>query len=175
MDWLAKLVPLIGTALGGPLGGVAASFVADALGLNEKTVEAVTEVLNAGKLSPEQITSIKVAEIDFQKFCKQNQIDIERISAADRDSARQMHIAVRSRIPGALSVLVTGGYFGVLIGMMTGNLDVSDSQAMLIMLGSLGTAWGMVMSFWFGSSHGSQNKDHLLANSSPPKQLGGNI
>lgn len=28
MDWLKQIAPLLGTALGGPLGGAAASFIA---------------------------------------------------------------------------------------------------------------------------------------------------
>ena len=39
----------------------------------------------------------------------------------------------------------------------------------MIMLGSLGTAWGAVMAFWFGSTHGSAEKTRLLAASPPTK------
>jgi gas vesicle protein len=169
MNWLKELAPMIGTALGGPLGGIAAGFIADKLGVEEKTVKAVSDVLNSGKMTADQIAALKLAEIDFQKFLEEKGIDLERITAADRDSARQMNIATRSWVPSALSMLVTAGYFGILVGMMTGLLAVTDSQAMLIMLGSLGTAWGMVMAFWFGTTHGSQQKNDLLANSTPAK------
>jgi len=37
------------------------------------------------------------------------------------------------------------------------------------MLGSLSTAWGMVMAFWFGTTAGSAQKNELLANSMPTK------
>ena len=62
-----------------------------------------------------------------------------------------------------LTLLVALISFAILIGMMTGWLHVSDSQALLIMLGSLGTAWGMVMAFWFGTTNGSATKTELLA------------
>jgi gas vesicle protein len=169
MDWLKTLAPLLGTALGGPLGGAAASFIADKLGIENKTIEAVSEVLNNGKLTPDQIAAVKLAEIDFQKFCKQNAIDLEKVHADDRGSARQLLATVRSKMPAILSLVVTAGYFGILIGMMLGALKVTDSQALLIMLGSLSTAWGMVMAFWFGTTSGSTTKTELLANSTPVK------
>jgi len=168
-DWIKTLAPMLGTALGGPLGGAAAAFLADKLGLESKTVEAVSEVLNSGKMTPEQIAQIKLADIEFQKFCKTNSIDLEKVHADDRASARSMLAAVRSKMPATLSLVVTAGYFGILVGMMVGWLKVTDSQALLIMLGSLSTAWGMVMAFWFGTTSGSTAKTELLANSQPVK------
>jgi hypothetical protein len=76
---------------------------------------------------------------------------------------------LRSNIPALLSILVTGGYFGILVGMMVGWLKVSDSQALLLMLGSLSTAWGMVMAFWFGTTSDSGRKTELLALTPPVK------
>jgi len=169
IELLKTLAPMIGTALGGPLGGAAAAFIADKLGLETKTVEAVSEVLNSGKMTPDQIAQIKLAEIEFQKFLKQNAIDLEKVHAEDRGSARAMLAAVRSKVPAWLSFIVTLGYFGILGGMMTNTLEIKDSQALLLMLGSLSTAWGMVMAFWFGTTAGSAQKNELLANSMPTK------
>lgn len=169
MDWLKTIAPMIGTALGGPLGGAAASFIADKLGLEAKTVEAVSEVLNSGRMTPDQITSVKLAEIEFEKFLKENAIRIEEVHAGDRADARKMASSTQSPIPAALSLMVTLGYFGILIGMMTDVLNVADSQALLIMLGSLGTAWGGVMSFWFGTTKSSSEKNQIIANAKPAK------
>lgn len=163
MDWLKTIAPMIGTALGGPLGGAAAAFLADKLGIEEKTVEAVSEVLQSGRMTPEQIANVKLAEIEFQKFLKDHDIKLEQVHAEDRADARKMAVATNSPVPAVLSLLVTAGYFGVLVGMMTDVLNVRDSQALLIMLGSLGTAWGMVMAFWFGTTKSSSEKNHIIA------------
>ena len=164
-DWLKTLAPMLGTALAGPLGGAAASFLADKLGVKESTVEAVTAVLSSGKMTSEQIASLKAAEIDFQKFLETNKIDLVKLTNEDRGGARDMLVATKSLTPSVLTYLITIGFFGILIGLMTGAADKSD--ALMVMLGSLGTAWTACVSFWFGSSHGSQNKDKMLANSSP--------
>lgn len=174
MDWknvVTTVAPWIGTALGGPLGGAAVEAAANALGLSSKTVDAVKQAISGA--TPEQMLALKQAD---QAFALQMQTlgfkqitDLEQIAASDRKDAREMQNTIRSSVPAILSLVVTTGYFGVLIGMMAGWLDVSDSEALLLMLGSLSTAWGVVMAFWFGSTSGSMRKTELLANSSPTK------
>lgn len=169
MDWIKALAPLLGTALGGPLGGAAASFIADKLGIDSKTIESVNEVLNTGKLTPEQITSIKAAELDFKKWLEQNKIDLAKLDVQNTQGARDMQIATRSWTPDILACVIVAGFFAILIMMMMGVLKMSDQQALLILLGSLSAGFGAVLNFFFGSSHGSQAKDVLLANSTPAK------
>jgi hypothetical protein len=146
--------------MGGPLGGAAAAFIADKIGVSEKTVEAVSEVLNSGKMSADQIASIKMAEIEFRKFLEQNKLDLEKIAAADRDSARKMQIETRSIVPGVLALLITLGFFGILAWMLAG--DYTPTDALLVMLGSLGTAWTSIVAYYYGSSSGSQQKNSIL-------------
>lgn len=65
-----------------------------------------------------------------------------------------------------LTLLITLGFFGVL-GWMLYDTRTMDSPPLLIMLGSLGTAWTAACSFWFGTTSGSQRKDTMLAQSLP--------
>jgi gas vesicle protein len=167
-DWLKTLAPLLGTALGGPLGGAAAAFLADKLGIESKTVEAVTEVLNSGKMTPDQIANIKLAELDFKKFTETNKIDVMKVEAADRADARDTFKVTRSRVPAALTFLITVGFFGVLIAMFKWP-EVKESAPLMIMLGSLGTAWTGACAFWFGTTNSSADKNQMLANSAPAK------
>ena len=170
MDWLKTLVPLLGNALGGPLGGAAATFIADKLGLESKTIEAVSEVLNSGKMSPDQIAALKLAEIDFRKFTETNKIDVMRLGIQNTEGARAMQTTIRSNIPGALAIVIVSGFFLILTFMMLGTLQIADQQSLLILLGALSAGFGAVLNFYFGSSNGSQNKDILLANApSQPK------
>ena len=168
MEWLKTLAPMLGTALGGPLGGAAAAFIADRLGVDSKTVTAVTDVLNSGKMTPEQISALKLAEIDFQKFLESNKIKLDEIAAADRNSARTMQATTKSVVPSVLTMLITVGFFSVL-GWMLYSPAVMNSPPLLIMLGQLGTAWGVACAFWFGTTSGSKDKSAMLANSTPAK------
>jgi hypothetical protein len=163
LSWLKDVVPGIATALGGPLAGVAASFIADKLGVSEKTVEAVTEAIQGNKLSPEQVSSLKLAEIEFQKFLKQNEIDLEAIHAGDRDSARRRETAVRDWVPGTLAVGITVGFFGILGWLMVNGVPPSGGDALLVMLGALGSGFTGVLAYYFGSSAGSAAKSSDIA------------
>ncbi len=163
-DWknlFKSVAPTIGTALLGPVGGAAAAFLADRLGIESKTVEAVTEVLNSGKLTPEQIENVKLAEIDFQKFLETNKIDLAKINVDNTKDARSMQIATRSVMPATMSVIISVGFFSIL-GYMLAD-EYKSSEPLLVMLGSLGTAWVAVVNYWFGSSHGSSVKTEVMS------------
>ena len=94
-------------------------------------------------------------------------IDLERIAAGDRASARDMQRETKDWIPRALAVGVTFGFFGILFYMLIFGLPTTGNEAMLLMLGALQTAWTGVISFYFGSSSGSQKKDQMIYNSKP--------
>ena len=161
-DFLRTLVPMLGTALGGPLGGAAASFIADKLGIQEKTIEAVSEVLNSGKMSADQIASLKLAEIEFRKFLETNKIELAKLDVEDRSSARAREVEVKDWIPGTLAILLTGGFFGVLTYMLQFGTPEKGGDALLVMLGSLGTGFASVLAYYFGSSSGSNQKNAII-------------
>ena len=76
MEFLKTFAPMVGSALGGPFGGIAASFIAEKLGLEGKTVDVVTKALSDNKMTADQVTAIRLAEIDFTKFLAQNEITL---------------------------------------------------------------------------------------------------
>jgi len=162
MSWLEQVAPTIATALGGPLAGLAVTAISKAIGVSENDVE---KTMNAGKMSADQIVQLKLAEIEFQKQAQELGLNFEKLAVDDRASARNMQISTKSWIPGALAMGITFGFFGILIYMMV--YSVTPSNELLVMLGSLGTAWTGVVGYYFGSTHSSQNKDQMLFNSVP--------
>ena len=160
--FLKSITPLLATALTGPLGGAAAAFIADKLGVEEKTIEAVSEVLNSGKMSAEQVANLKLAEIEFQKFLESNKIDLAKLDVEDRSSARAREMAVRDWIPGVMAVLLTAGFFGVLAYLIQFGTPERGGDALLVLLGSLGTGFTSVLAYYFGSSSGSSQKNAII-------------
>jgi hypothetical protein len=165
MEWLKQIAPTIATCLGGPLAGLAVTAVSKALGIGEDEVQ---NVIDSGKLNADQITSIKQAELELQKSAQELGLNFEELAVEDRKSARDMQMTTQSIVPPIMAFGVTIGFFGILFGLMTGKVD-STNQALMIMLGSLGTAWVSIISFYFGSSSGSQKKDQMIYNSTPNK------
>ena len=163
MNWLKAIAPTAATLLGGPLAGLAVEAIGAALGLEDSTKEKIENVLKSGQLSGDQVAAVKQAEIALVAKLKELDIKVDEIHAGDRRSAREMQASTKSRIPGALAILITVGFFGILIGMMTGNLKATgNSDALLIMLGALGAAWGAVVNFYYGSSKGSEDKTQAM-------------
>jgi hypothetical protein len=162
MDWLKQIAPTIATALGGPLAGLAVDAISKAVGIDPKDVN---KTIAEGKLTADQIAQIKTAELAMAARAQEMGLDFEKIAVDDRKSARQMQSTTQSWIPGIMAIAVTIGFFGILVGLMTEHFKTSD--ALMLMLGSLGTAWTGIIAFYFGSSAGSQKKDELLHQSSP--------
>ena len=164
MDWLKAALPTIATALGGPLAGVAVGFIADKLGLEEKTVEAVQAAISGA--SPDQLIALKQIDADLAKYFAGLDIKLEEIAAADRESARGREAKTGdTATPRWMAFLVTGGFFGALGWLMVNGKPDFGGDAMLIMLGALGQAWGAIISYYFGSTKGSAEKTALLARS----------
>lgn len=162
MDWLAQIAPTIATCLGGPLGGLAYEAVSKVLGVSQDDAQ---KMLQNGKLNADQIAAVQQAEIQLKAQAQSMNLDFEKLAVEDRKSARDMQSATRSWIPSVLAISITGGFFGILGGLMYG--QIQHAPQIDIMLGSLGTAWTGIIGFYFGSSHESMTKTEMIHNSTP--------
>jgi hypothetical protein len=168
MELLAKFGPLLGqiapsiaTALGGPLAGVAVKTLSGALfGHEDGTEEQIIEAMATA--SPDQLAAIKKIDADFKVQMKALDIDLERIAAGDRDSARQMQRETRDWTPKALAFFITFGFFGALVWILIFGIPKNGTEVLLMMLGSLSTSWTGVVQFYYGSSAGSKAKTEAL-------------
>ena len=151
--------------MGGPLAGMAVSAISKAIGVDP---DKVGDLISSNKLSAEQIAQVKIAEIELQKQAQELGLNFEKLEVEDRKSARDMQSKTRSLMPPILAGTVTIGFFGIMVMMFIGKVD-SSNPAILMMLGSLGTAWTGIIASYFGSSAGSQAKTDLLSKAGPVK------
>ena len=92
---------------------------------------------------------------------------------ADIKDARSSNVSIQtgekvpliSKITNPLLIwLVTIGFFGLITAMLFINIPESNKPIIFSMVGSLGTVWISQMTFLYGSSVGSKNKDEQIAN-----------
>lgn len=174
---LKKSFPFISAAagLGGPLGTMAAQMVGKAIGASSTpapTADGIAGAIATALTDPTQRAALLQAEQDFQKQMAelgyQNSEDLDKIAADDRASARSREVQVKDWTPRILAALVviltaagegwvlTHGYPSSVSGELVGRI-----------LGTLDNAAILVLSYYFGSSAGSDRKTEILAQSSP--------
>jgi len=158
---IGSVAPTIATALGGPVAGMAVRAISTALFGHQDGSE---DDIMAALANPngDQLAALKKIDADFKIQMKSLDIDLERIAAGDRDSARQMQMTTRDWIPRVLAVGVTLGFFGIVAYILHYGLPPTGGEALLMLIGTLGTAWTGVMGFYFGSSAGSKQKTDAL-------------
>lgn len=151
---LATVAPLLGTALGGPFGGLAGTLLSKALGTSDpKAMEAAIT-----STDPDILVKLKQADNDFQTQMKTLEISEEKLSFDDTANARAREMSVKDNTPKILAYGVTAGFFGVLAFMCYHGTPTSGGEPFLVMLGALGAAWTGIVSYYFGSSAGSAQK-----------------
>ena len=150
---IGAVAPTIGTALGGPMGSMAANMVADALGC-EPTPKKIEAAVQAA--TPEQLTELKKIDKDFEVRMKELDVDLYALETADIQDARgKFSKDWTSRIMG---IAVVGGFMGYIF-LVTLQPPEQNSEALInLVLGYLGGLASAVISFYFGASN-SKNKD----------------
>jgi hypothetical protein len=145
---------------------MAVEAVSKAIGVDPSEVQ---NTINSGKMTAEQIASIQTAEIALKARAQEMGLDFEKLAVADRSSARQMQISTNSFIPPILSIMIVVAWSAVQYFLLTHIIDPSMRELIARVLGTLDGALMLVLSFYFGSSSGSQAKDTMLHQSSPTK------
>ena len=142
---IGAVAPTLGSAIGGPMGGMAANMIADVLGVpnDQKSIE--TAIQNA---TPEQL---KKAEQAFEVQMKELDVDVFELEVADKQNARSMFSKDwTARIIGIATI---AGFLGYIF-LVTLQPPEQNSEALInLVLGYLGGLASAIISFYFGASH----------------------
>jgi hypothetical protein len=170
LDWkqvVGTVAPTIATALGGPLAGMAVKAIATSiLGKPEASEDEVAAAVLAG--DPALLLQLKQCEADFNKALVDAGVQIEKIAAEDRTSARRREVdAHDSWTPRILAATVIGGFLGCVYSVLAGHVQGMHEP---LVAGLVGTLIGytsakadQVISYYFGSSASSKAKDQTIS------------
>ena len=168
-DWkriVGTVAPTIATALGGPLAGLAVKAIGGALGLGDGASEEEVAAKLAGA-TPADLLLLKEADQKFAIEMGRIGVDLERIAAGDRDSARQLQRETRSWAPGILASVVVAGFIAasvaVLGGWVEGLKDPLIAALVGSVIGNITAATMLVLNFYFGTSASSRAKDETIS------------
>lgn len=109
----------------------------------------------------EQLMGDPIALQRFRIEMRQLELEELRLRTLDVQDARKL--LDRSSGPIVVSIVVVLGYFIATLIVMTMALPAGSENLAYLLLGNLGTGFGMVLTFWLGSSVGSKNKDATMA------------
>jgi hypothetical protein len=145
---IGAVAPTIGTALGGPMGGMAANMIAEVLGVPNTPKAINTALTNA---TPEQMLQLKQAEQAFEVQMKELEVDVFALEVQDKQDARgKFSKDWTARIMG---IAVVGGFMGYIF-LVTLQPPEQNSEALInLVLGYLGGLASAVISFYFGASN----------------------
>lgn len=159
---IKTIAPVLGTALGGPFGGMAAKVITGKLLGEENATDDLTVAQEAiANASPSDLLKLKEADNAFKLDMKKLNVDVLKIDANDRNSARRMQTSNKSWVVPTLGVLTVGGFFAVIGFVLTGDVP-KDSTITGMVIGAVGSKAEQVYNFFFGSSQGSKSKTDLL-------------
>lgn len=166
-DWkktVKSIAPLIGTAIGGPFGGMATAAITAIMGVDK---DATDEQLNEAmkNATPEQLVQIKNADNDFKVRMRELGIKEDDLHAKDRDSARKREVALGGDATvKVLAVIIMAGFLGMCAYLIGWGLDETKNAALAgTVIGVVAAKAEQVCSYYFGSSKGSKDKTTLAA------------
>ena len=162
MDWLKTLgglAPVLGTALGGPLGGMAGAFLADQLGIPQGSGrgDALAAAVKSG--DPEIQLKIQQADQAFKLRLQELGIQEAAIYAQDRANARDRERAVGGYAVPILGGVTIAGFFACAAWVLTGNVTIgADAGLVGTVVGYTSAKAEQVISYYFGSSAGQDHR-----------------
>ena len=164
LDTIKTIAPVVASALGGPLSGLAVTAIGSLFNMAEPTQDKIKAAIENGQLTGEQISGIRELELKLKADEAERGFKYAELEFKDRDSARNMNIQTGAKTPAVLTWIIVAivlGLEGMILfhGMPAGVSEIVTGR----ILGTLDMSLMMVLAFWFGTTYGSGRKTDLLS------------
>ena len=145
---IGSVAPTLGTALGGPLGGMAGDAISKVLGCDNDPVSLEKAIATA---TPEQLLEIKKVEKEFEAKMKELDVDLYKLETQEKQDARKTFS--KDWTARIIGIAMIGGFLGYIF-LVTLQPPEQNSEALInLVLGYLGGLASAVISFYFGASN----------------------
>tara|TARA_R110000787_G_scaffold49287_2_gene118316 strand:+ start:323 stop:796 length:474 start_codon:yes stop_codon:yes gene_type:complete len=144
---IGAVAPTLGTALAGPMGGMAANMIADVLGCDPEPKKMQKAIEQA---TPEQLAELKKVETEFEIKMKELDVDLFALETADvQDARKQFSGDWTARVFGLVALF---GFVGYIFTVTLMPPDQNSDTIVSLVLGYLGGLVSGISSFYFGAS-----------------------
>ena len=145
---IGSVAPTLGTALGGPLGGMAGDAISKVLGCDNDPVSLEKAIATA---TPEQLLEIKKVEKEVEAKMKELDVDLYKLETQEKQDARKTFS--KDWTARIIGIAMVGGFLGYIF-LVTLQPPEQNSEALInLVLGYLGGLASAVISFYFGASN----------------------
>lgn len=167
VDWksiVRTAAPTLATVLtgGNPLAGMAVGAISNALLGKPDGSEAEVQAAIMGA-TPADLAKLREADNNFKLEMERCGIDLAKIEAQDRDSARNMAIKTGDNMPKVLASVYTIGYFAAFGFILKYGINPEIKDVVIALISIMGAAEFAIITYYFGSSASSAKKNDLLA------------
>jgi hypothetical protein len=138
-------------------------------GLVQGLAKSAVDIIDQFHMDPEEKAKFKQALLEAQIKAR---YEIMHLEDQDRADARKRETSTGDPTTRRLAYVYTGGYFVAFVALLFGWVNVDENMVRLVdvLMGVLTAGQYSIMSYYFGSSHGSQQKDKVfdrIANHQP--------
>ena len=138
---LSAVAPMIGGALGGPGGALAAKMLSSVLtpGNENPTEQELEEAYKHA--TPDQIVKLKQMDVEFAQ-----------IEAQDRANARDREIKTKDKMPATIGLITLSGLLAITILLFFDNVSGHNKDIIDLLIGAVIANSGQVYNYYFGST-----------------------
>jgi hypothetical protein len=132
----------------------------DAIGTAVKAVsDNIVAIIKEFHLAPDEALKL---EMQMRQQIMEFQRNLFQLEMSDRDSARKRETALNDPTVRRLAYLYTCGYFSITGVAWYFGIPDGAHDTLVMLFGVLTAAQTAIIGYYFGSSHGSQQKDKTL-------------
>lgn len=169
---ISPLAPILGGMIGGPAGATAGVILKQTL-LGDKNASDEQLLAAIERITPEQQSSLKQADYNYQISMAKIASDNQKIDTADRANARQSEKyilvrGIRDLTTPRLAYIVTVGFIIMAIYVLylvkLGSINTEEGTIIGLLIGHFLSEVKQVLSYYFGSTASASEKDKIIEN-----------